>query len=82
MEKTSVLENEDLGRFNALGKVPQDDARNVQLAELRNFTRGDRESKLFHRIDEMHAEIKRLREAEMGVRIPEPLFKTGQTVYQ
>jgi len=52
------------------------------MAEERNMARGDRESKVFQQIDLMHAEIKRLKEAATGVKIPDPKFRTGQSVLQ
>ena len=43
---------------------------------------GDRESKVFQQIDAMHEELKMYREEKAGRAIPEPKFKTGQSVLQ
>ena len=51
-------------------------------ANERNMARGDRESKVFQQIDAMHEELKRYREEKAGRAIPEPKFKTGQSVLQ
>ena len=51
-------------------------------ANERNMARGDRESKGFQQIDAMHEELKRYREEKVGRAIPEPKFKTGQSVLQ
>ena len=48
----------------------------------RNLARGDRESKVFQQIDAMHEELKMYREEKAGRAIPEPKFKTGQSVLQ
>ena len=51
-------------------------------ANERNMARGDRESKVFQQIDGMHEELKMYREEKAGCAIPEPKFKTGQSVLQ
>ena len=48
----------------------------------RNLARGDRESKVFQQFDAMHEELKMYREEKAGRAIPEPKFKTGQSVLQ
>ena len=52
------------------------------MAEQRNMGQGDRESKIFQQIDGMHEELRRYRAENLGVSIPMPKFRTGQSVLQ
>ena len=44
--------------------------------------RGDRESKIYMTIDDMHEQLRRYRSQELRVEIPPALFKCGQSVLQ
>ena len=52
------------------------------VGEHRNMKRGDRESKTYMAIDDMHEQLRRYREQELRVEIPPALFKCGQSVLQ
>ena len=52
------------------------------MAEQRNMGQGDWESKIFQQIDGMHEELRRFRAEKLGVSIPMPKFRTGQSVLQ
>ena len=80
--KARELDEEAFAKYAALSKRAKTEARCKFMAEERNMARGDRESKVFQQIDLMHAEIKRLKEAATGVKIPDPKFRTGQSVLQ
>ena len=56
---------------NAQSKRTRTALRGRWLAEEHNMARGDRESKIYQQIDEMHAEIRRPKEkANGGISIP------------
>ena len=52
------------------------------LGEHRNMKRGDRESKTYMAIDDMHEQLRRYRAQEFRFAIPPALFKCGQSVLQ
>ena len=68
--------------YQNLSKRKRAEQRAWFMGNERNMARGDRESKVFQQIDAMHAESKRYREEKAGCAIPEPKFKTGQSVLQ
>ena len=51
-------------------------------AEWRNMARGDRESRIYQTIDNMHADLRAYKEMELKVAVPDPKFKCGQSVLQ
>ena len=50
------------------------------MANQRNLTVADRESKIYQAIDTMHEELRILRSAKAGFELPKPAFKQGQSV--
>ena len=63
--------------WEGLSKKQKTKERQWCMGSLRNQKTGDLESKLFQEIDAMHATLRL-----QGVTIPEPKFKTGQSVLQ
>ena len=51
-------------------------------AEWHHMERCDKESKFQHSLDELQDELRTLREAKLGRRLPTPAFKPGQCVKQ
>ena len=52
------------------------------MGEWRNMKRGDRKSRIFQTIDNMHADLKSYKEMELQVAMPDPKFECGQSVLQ
>ena len=75
-------EKEAADYWDGLSKKQKDQERAWMLGEHRNMKRGDRESKTYMTIDDMHEQLRRYREQEFRVEIPPALFKCGQSVLQ
>ena len=75
-------EKEAAGYWDGLSKKKKDQERAWMLGEHRNMKRGDRESKTYMAIDDMHEQLRRYREQELRFAIPPALFKCGQSVLQ
>ena len=68
--------------YEASSKRKRDQMRCKFMAEQRNMGQRDRMSKIFQHIDGMHEELRRFRSEKLGVSIPMPKFRTGQSVLQ
>ena len=77
------MRDEEAGRtYVASSKRKRDQMRCKFMAEQRNMGQGDRESKIFQQIDSMHEQLRRFGAETLGVSIPMPKFRTGQSVLQ
>ena len=75
-------DEEAVQTYLGASKRKRDEMRCKFMAEQRNMGRGDRESKIFQQIDSMHEQLRSLRAEKLGVSIPMPKFRTGQSVLQ
>ena len=63
-----------------LSKKQKDQEHAWILGEHRNMKRGDRESKTYMRIDDMHEQLRSCREQELRVEVPPAASMCGQSV--
>ena len=82
--EATVTRNEEQAAayWDSLHKRQKDKERAWRLGEHRNMARGDRESKIYMTIDDMHEQLRCYRSQELRVEIPPALFKCGQAVLQ
>ena len=75
-------DEEAVQTYLGASKRNRDEMRCKFMAEQRNMGRGDRESKIFQQIDSLHEQLRSLKAEKLGVSIPMPKFRTGQSVLQ